>query len=261
MGNKLKGLIYWCGSAVSWVVEKTWGDQVFARIKPMIPAEWTSLETALRFVWEFGVPAALVAAGIYFFLRKEPLPSAAPPAVLAHQPFPTPIDAPPQLARAGDVILGPGTYRAGDGGSGGKGGDFIVKGGDAINFAPSPLLSGPLPLQEAARKVYEALEGSKFDSWVDGAFDGKPPEDKLNYVARLILSKSDPPAEVSGAKRPSTISRIIPFEDREHMRLIEGRNELGKTAENHPTFTNVSVTEAELNRLIEYYKNLSEGLP
>jgi hypothetical protein len=34
-------------------------------------------------------------------------------------------------ASGGNVKVGPGTYRAGDGGPGGKGGDIIIKGGDA----------------------------------------------------------------------------------------------------------------------------------
>jgi len=34
-------------------------------------------------------------------------------------------------ASGGNVILGLGNYRAGDGGSSGDGGDFVVKGGDA----------------------------------------------------------------------------------------------------------------------------------
>ncbi len=34
-------------------------------------------------------------------------------------------------AAGGDVTLGSGSYRAGDGGPAGKGGDFIIKGGDA----------------------------------------------------------------------------------------------------------------------------------
>lgn len=34
-------------------------------------------------------------------------------------------------ASGGDVTIGPGTYRAGDGGPGGSGGDLIIKGGDA----------------------------------------------------------------------------------------------------------------------------------
>ena len=34
-------------------------------------------------------------------------------------------------ASGGDVMIGPGTYRAGDGGPGGKGGNLIIRGGDA----------------------------------------------------------------------------------------------------------------------------------
>ena len=35
------------------------------------------------------------------------------------------------IVRGGDVNLGPGTYKAGDGGPGGKGGDLNIKAGDA----------------------------------------------------------------------------------------------------------------------------------
>ena len=34
-------------------------------------------------------------------------------------------------ASGGNVTIGPGTYRAGDGGPGGSGGDLVIKGGDA----------------------------------------------------------------------------------------------------------------------------------
>ena len=36
-----------------------------------------------------------------------------------------------QGASGGNVTIGPGTYRAGDGGPGGSGGDLVIKGGDA----------------------------------------------------------------------------------------------------------------------------------
>lgn len=36
-----------------------------------------------------------------------------------------------QGASGGNVKIGPGTYRAGDGGPGGSGGDLVIKGGDA----------------------------------------------------------------------------------------------------------------------------------
>ena len=35
-----------------------------------------------------------------------------------------------EAGRGGDVIVGPGAYKAGDGGSGGKGGDLIIRAGD-----------------------------------------------------------------------------------------------------------------------------------
>lgn len=37
----------------------------------------------------------------------------------------------PTTVKGGDVHVGPGNFKAGDGGSGSNGGDLIIKGGDA----------------------------------------------------------------------------------------------------------------------------------
>ena len=140
MGNRLKGFLSWFGSALSWVAEKLWGDQAFAWIKPMIPAEYTSLEVALRWMWEWGIPGALILLGAYFYFVRRPSGHRGDPipAGLPISPPSAPIIRLQPIQRGGDVHLGPGTYRAGDGGPGGRGGDLIIKAGDAAPASRSP---------------------------------------------------------------------------------------------------------------------------
>ena len=65
--DRLKGLLSWLGGGASWLLDKLFGDKVFAWVRPMLdPAlnlDW------LRLVWEYGVPFSFAALGGYFFWR------------------------------------------------------------------------------------------------------------------------------------------------------------------------------------------------
>lgn len=67
MGRRQKGFISWIFSAAFWLAEKLWGDELFAYLKLVIPAEWQSLPFALHVLWAWVVPISLFLLGAYIF--------------------------------------------------------------------------------------------------------------------------------------------------------------------------------------------------
>lgn len=97
----------------------------------------------------------LIAAALLYFFRKEPGPPVPASGQTASGTGSAAVsgdnsglmNSPVIIHQAGNVNLGPGSYKAGDGGPGGRGGDLIIKGGDAHAPPPSNLsLSPDLPL-------------------------------------------------------------------------------------------------------------------
>lgn len=71
MRKLVVGLLSWVGAGVWWIVDRLWGDAVFAAVRPMIP-DWladASQAWPLAMDWavSYGPPAALFALGGYFF--------------------------------------------------------------------------------------------------------------------------------------------------------------------------------------------------
>jgi hypothetical protein len=78
MRSFLKGAASYLGSAIWWITDKLWGDQLFKWARPMIP-DWLAypaLEDVTRWAIAYGPPLGLFALGTFFFLRnrKEKVP-------------------------------------------------------------------------------------------------------------------------------------------------------------------------------------------
>jgi hypothetical protein len=70
---RAKGGISWFLAGGSWLLDRLYGDHIFAAVKPMIPQSLQSWETALSSAIAYGPPLILVALGLYFFVTAAQL--------------------------------------------------------------------------------------------------------------------------------------------------------------------------------------------
>ena len=110
-----------------------------------------------------------------------------------------------------------------------------------------------MPLHEAARRVYEAVEKA-------GVLDlttspSSAPETKLTHFKLLFVVEDD--VELFGIKPPSTKSRLIPKNEL-HGELYPADgdvSQLGHVASGGPdaTYVNVTVRRSDVRRMIKKY--------
>ena len=133
------------------------------------------------------------------------------------------------------------------------------------NDAPKQIADDPMtgqigsefiPLQEAATRFYEESRATN-SIWAYAAeklgahgFVGQSsPDEVLNWTANYIAGKID----VYGSAAPSTVIEIIPADT--HVTFFNAATACRKLVGNHPTFINLQVKRADLERVLAELQN------
>jgi hypothetical protein len=120
-------------------------------------------------------------------------------------------------------------------------------------FAQLPRFQSHIPLHEAARRAYEAIEKAGV---VDVIFSPTTTaETKLNHFKLLFVVDAE--TELFGVRPPSTQSLLIPKSGLEHLYPSDGEvSELSTgLALDSPTYINVTVRRKDLRRVIDGHIN------
>jgi hypothetical protein len=64
-------------SGLWWLIDKAYGDQLFAAIKPLFPADWLVLQNATNFALSYGPTVALLLVGAWLIYADETAPTKA----------------------------------------------------------------------------------------------------------------------------------------------------------------------------------------
>src|SRR5512139_962947 len=126
-------------SVLWWVVEKAYGDQLFAAIKPLFPVDWLVLQNAINFGLTYAPPVALLLVGAWLIFADRNRPDGGKS------------DSQRVTGARNALVQGPvGSISTGD-----THNYFGIS--PPPSAAPQTKTSEFTPLPEAARRAYEAM--------------------------------------------------------------------------------------------------------